>query len=274
MCAAHSGRVEVLEWLKFSAGVDCTDDYILHVAAQQGHFEVIKWACKRGGGGIRLNEPFRAAEFMAVLCYGGHLDIAKWALAEMFRGTWPGGHLVDITNPIVQASEGGQLKVVKWLLEELHLRHEKFVGPFARSLLIAASGGGNVQLLDYIFALDGFSQATILTAACYRAAIHRGQLDALGWLRERQCAMDVTVLEKLPREEDDEEEENTEKRKEQEMEEKISRCVAGVRWALENGVPLPTDWCAQLDDRPKLRACVWSTKGLERVVRLVTEGVE
>lgn len=170
----------------------CTGE-ALNLAAEHGHFEVVKWLYD-----IRTDTCSGGCSAMSKAVENGHLSIAQWfhsvkrevCSADAIIKAAKNGHLevlewLHLNNlfkctkaAIEGAAESGHLEVVKWLHQVQHERG-------SAQILRGAVNSGNLELVEWVY--------ENVHLKCHRndhpyldttTVARRGHLDLLKWLHE------------------------------------------------------------------------------------------
>jgi hypothetical protein len=187
-CAAVSGRLDVLHFLR-SRGLFSSSTHLLCAeVAGRGHLHVLKWL-RENGCGWEGDTCWKAAE-------SGHLDVLKWAREKGCKwDAWTcafaaeGGHLNVLkwarengckwdAWTCTYAARGGHLNVLKWARENGCVWDERTCSYAAR--------GGHFNVLKW--AREKGCKWDAWTCAF---AAEGGRLDVLKWARENGCAWDI-----------------------------------------------------------------------------------
>lgn len=180
---ASLGYLEVLQWLRINK---CAwNEDVIAEAAKNGHLNIIKWAYKN-------NAPYdeTACENAA---FGGHINCLRYCLELNFP--------CNMKNVVKYAAKGQQTKVVQWLSKT---QTGFVVSPDC--IVIAILGSKTVgpkddepdliPLLECLYenALDETCMNSLLSESACTAAVQRGNLSCLKWLRRFGAPWDYRVL--------------------------------------------------------------------------------
>ena len=163
-----------------------------HVAAEQGHVELVKWMIEERGFRMDL-------ELMRYAALGGNLELVKWLRGKGCN--WD-------TKTCRFATRRGQLEVLQWLrangcpwdadtcitaaryghLETLRWARKTVGCVCTADACHAAAYGGHLEILKWLRAT--FCPWTAKT--CARAALG-GHLEVLRWARGNGCPWDATA---------------------------------------------------------------------------------
>lgn len=175
-------------------------DMIFLKAIEDSHLTrvVILFVCSEWKDNIRRlapNSPFvRGTSLSAEAATGGHLNLLKWMRGmgcpwdsytgaqaaycghlEMLKWAMANGCKTTLRNILVQASSGGRVEVLEWVFPQVDLtRGRKNTFP-----ITMAASEGHVEALNWLHGKGIHGDAK----SCAEAAMN-GHLEALKWLRE------------------------------------------------------------------------------------------
>lgn len=187
--AAEHGHFALLRWLKDEAGCPLGAG-MCSSAAKGGHLEILKWARSVG---CRWDSLTCSAAAM-----GGHLEVLKWARCngcpwdlKTCNSAASGGHLAILEWAVQQqkcplqpckcleeAVKHGHLAVARWA-------HDKG-GILTSQTCRLAAMGGSIDILEWLRSTEGKSQCPWNAQTCTYAA-GKGQLAAIQWARANGC---------------------------------------------------------------------------------------
>lgn len=107
--AAHSGNVELLDWLFSMYGVgydDVTSDEIVHIAVKNGDLKLLRWVIALRSDIFAVIDEY----YLSLVASSGNLELLKWLV--QFDDD-------DIKNEKVleSARSSGNMEMVRWIIE-------------------------------------------------------------------------------------------------------------------------------------------------------------
>jgi len=180
MEAAHAGQMETLMALVV-AGADinaCDKNGVtgFHLACAEGHLSVVQYLFSKGSSVNHADKNGKTAFMYA--CCGGHLEVAQWLVSAGANYHVTGGSYDKLNTPVHLAAQNGNVDLVQWLVEDLHLDpcalNEKGASPsdFSRAAgkpavehylsKFGSTGnelGVNVECLEEALSSNNFSDA-------------------------------------------------------------------------------------------------------------------
>jgi hypothetical protein len=196
--AARSGSLELVRWFQERGPawrVEWADssDWCA-MAAGHGHVHLLQWALSRGarmGDGVarsaalanqkatlqwlQLQGVRLSASVAEAALLGGHFQLLHWLHEQ--------GCPLDMRCGI-RAASSGNLQVLQWVMDAgcLHDLNN-------RQVTAAAAGSGDFAKLRYVVERGFF-----LGPSTASAAIRRGDLPMLRWLREQDCPWNASEI--------------------------------------------------------------------------------
>ena len=163
--AAKGGQLKVLQWLRSEAGGKIFwDAETCRTAAENGHFDFLKWAHQNGC-------PWDAST-CAYAALKGHLKVLKWAHEN--DCPWD-------TRTCSDAAFGGNLEVLKWARQN--------GCPWDVETCSMAAKNGHLELLKWAHQND----CPWNKGVCSYAALN-GHLEMLKWAHQNGCPWDEETL--------------------------------------------------------------------------------
>ena len=158
------GKHGQLNALKYIVGIEDFFCIAYNGAATGGHLNIIKWLIDNGH-----HYPEEISGFNYGVGRGGNVQILELLLEK-----WEtcGGSLTD------GASEGGHLNFLKQL-------ESKKMLDITNNTVICAARGGNIQVMKYLL-----EKGAKLDAKSLQTAIDNGQLEMAKWMLENGCSLE------------------------------------------------------------------------------------
>jgi hypothetical protein len=178
---AGLGYLNVLQWLR--ANKCAWDEDVMSEAALHGHLFVMKWAYEHGA-------PFdnSACENAA---YGGQISCLQYCLEHDFPK--------DMSIVVIYAAKGQHLNILQWLSKTqtgFAVHPDCIVIAILGSPFVGAKddeGHNLIQLIECIYENATDANSLLNGFAC-TAAVRRGRLECLQWLRRFGCPWDYRIL--------------------------------------------------------------------------------
>jgi ankyrin repeat protein len=169
--AAFKGKLKVVKYLVEEAGVDenrADPDGLMPLmyAADKGHTGVVAYLLGRPG--ININAKRGRLTALNIACLVGRLNVVKLLVAA---GARLEAQASDEMGALASAAWGGQLEVVKYLVEEAGA-DENRADPGGLTPLICAAGEGHADVVAYLLSRPGINsdaktnQLVALIIAC------------------------------------------------------------------------------------------------------------
>jgi ankyrin repeat protein len=147
-------------------------------AADKGHVDIVAYLLGRPSIDVDARTA-RGNRALNLACQKGHLAVVKLLVAAGTRVEWQAG---DRLGPLVDAALGGQLQVVKYLVEEagadVGCTNRDGVTP-----LIEAAGKGHMDIVSYLLGRPGIDIEAMtakgtraLNLACYNGHLEVAKL--------------------------------------------------------------------------------------------------
>ena len=138
---------------------------MVHVAAEHGHLELVKWLCGEGGlGGFAMDE-----NVMMMAARSGNVELVQWVSD---RGC------PIIGDALLNAAACGRLETVQWLMMA-----EGSLAWDETDLMTYAAGSGNLELVRWLCGEGGCGMDE---GMCFEA-VDNDRVEVLRWLRENGC---------------------------------------------------------------------------------------
>ena len=176
-CAVKYGRLDILIWFH-QCGIKFTyDDNACCVAAEGGHFELVKWLHLENHLPLKIDFDIRYFSFLHCAAKGGNLEIIQWACSQGAGFS----NSADVAFFARNVATNGHIDILKWAWDYSYCK--QFKNDFIKSAAEGAAFGGFIHILEWILSLDSTSTILGLDVCTYAAT--NGHLDTIKWLHSR-----------------------------------------------------------------------------------------
>lgn len=182
--------------------------YCLRIICMNGHLDLAHWWCTQ----FRLDSALDATNKDAILfgaCGGGHLPVAKWAVAHFKFAKLPYGALRDacehghlptaqwladyftlsvatirseVENALHVACLNGHLATAQWLVDHFGITADRRSA--VHDSVYAASAGGHIPIMQWLMRRFEIAADDMKVWAALHTVCHQGRLDVALWLAD------------------------------------------------------------------------------------------